>query len=132
MTTPLAVAGIVLAGALGTLVRAELAWWSRRRTGGTLLGTWLVNLAGALLLGVVVGLGERGVLAETTARVLGTGLLGGATTFSTWVVLVVRPDGAAAARHPARTVLVHGVGMLVAGVAAAAVGVALARAVGAG
>ena len=46
------------------------------------LGTLAVNLSGALLLGVLVGLGP----ADDTLRLLGTGLLGAYTTFSAWML----------------------------------------------
>lgn len=46
------------------------------------VGTMAVNLSGALLLGVLVGLAPGG----DTLRLLGTGLLGAYTTFSTWVL----------------------------------------------
>jgi len=46
------------------------------------LGTLAVNLTGALLLGVLVGLAPGG----DTLRLLGTGLLGAYTTFSTWML----------------------------------------------
>ena len=46
------------------------------------LGTLAVNLSGALLLGVLVGLGPG----DDTLRLLGTGLLGAYTTFSAWML----------------------------------------------
>ena len=46
------------------------------------LGTLAVNLSGALLLGLLVGL----ALGGDTLRLLGTGLLGAYTTFSTWML----------------------------------------------
>ena len=46
------------------------------------LGTLAVNLSGALLLGLLVGLAPGG----DTVRLLGTGLLGAYTTFSTWML----------------------------------------------
>lgn len=79
----------VVAGGLGALVRAETT--SRL---GVRVGTAVVNLAGAFLLGLVVGLAGGGV--HTDARsvlVLGVGALGGLTTFSTWMLEVTeRPE----------------------------------------
>lgn len=127
MTPLLEAAVVVTAGAVGTLLRAEVAWWSTRRTGSARVGTWIVNLVGAFALGAVVQLHGAGHLSEAAARVLGVGLLGGLTTFSTWMVLVLRPTGSARpADGRGRDVAVHGLGMLVAGVAAAGVGAALA------
>ncbi len=45
-------------------------------------GTLVVNLAGAFLLGALVG----GALDHDAERLLGTGLLGAFTTFSTWAL----------------------------------------------
>lgn len=126
MSPPVAVLVAVTLGAVGTLVRAEVGWWTLRRTGSARTGTWLVNLAGAFALGAVVRLAQHGALSEDAARVVGLGLLGGFTTFSTWMVLVLRTDAAATGRRPVRDVLVHGLGMLVVGVAAAGAGVRIA------
>ena len=45
-------------------------------------GTLAVNLSGALLLGVLVG----AAAGDDALRLLGTGLLGAYTTFSTWML----------------------------------------------
>lgn len=127
MTGALEVVAVVALGALGTLLRAEVAWWSSRRTGSARTGTWLVNLLGASVLGAVVSLQAAGHVGDATARVLGMGLLGGLTTFSTWMVLVLHPTASPrAGGGRGRDVAVHGLGMLAAGVVAAAVGVGLA------
>lgn len=125
MSPPVAVLVAVTLGAVGTLVRAEVGWWALRRTGSARTGTWLVNLVGAFALGAVVRLAQHGALSEDAARLVGLGLLGSFTTFSTWMVLVLRPD-TVTGRRPVRDVFVHGLGMLVAGVAAAGAGVWLA------
>ena len=52
-------------------------------------GTLLVNLSGAFLIGLLVGAGAHG----DTSRLLGTGVLGGYTTFSTWMVQSRLLDG---------------------------------------
>lgn len=127
MTPALEVAVVVAAGAVGSLLRAEVTWWSARRTGSARPGTWTVNLLGAFALGIVVALHGAGHVSEAAARAAGVGLLGGLTTFSTWMVLVLRPTASARATdRRGRDVAVHGLGMLVAGVAAAAAGAALA------
>jgi CrcB protein len=52
--------------------------------GPTVLGTFLVNISGAFLLGLLVGLGENGFLPVGPWRtVLAVGFLGAYTTFST-------------------------------------------------
>lgn len=72
---------MLLLGGAGALVRAEAT--ARR---GVRRGTAVVNLAGAFLLGLVVGLvGGTGV-DSGWVLVLGTGFCGGLTTFSTWLL----------------------------------------------
>lgn len=126
MSPTATVVATVALGAVGALLRAEVTAWTVRRNASARAGTWLVNLAGALGLGVVVGLADSGRLAPDVARIVGAGLLGGATTFSTWMVLVLRPDARATRARPWRDRLGHGGGMLLAGVAAAGAGVWLA------
>lgn len=54
------------------------------------IGTALINVSGSLLLGVVVGLALSGAVDPQWRAVLGTGVLGGFTTFSTASVETVR------------------------------------------
>jgi fluoride exporter len=58
-----------------------------RRLGEFPLGTLVVNLSGAFLLGLLVGLGAP----RHTMTVLGTATLGSYTTFSTWMLETHRP-----------------------------------------
>jgi CrcB protein len=82
------------------------------------VGTTLINVSGSLLLGLVLGATVGRLLPETVQLVVGTGFLGGYTTFSTaaveTVVLAQRRRWAAA--------VCNGLGMLVLAVAAAALG----------
>lgn len=71
----------VLAGGVGALLRAEVT--ARR---GVRAGTATVNLAGALLLGLLVGLAGGRDVGSGSLVVFGIGLLGGFTTFSTWML----------------------------------------------
>lgn len=84
-------------------------------------GTLMVNVSGSLLLGLLVGLVGTGTLAPGALAVVGTGLCGGYTTFSTWcyetVVLLERRAYAPAALNV--------VGSLLLGLAAAALGLVL-------
>ncbi len=50
------------------------------------LGVLLVNVAGSLLGGAVLGLAERAAVSPDLQLVLLTGVCGGLTTFSTWSV----------------------------------------------
>jgi CrcB protein len=74
--------GLGALGALGALGRFTVdAAVSARRPSDFPFGTLAVNLSGGFALGTLVGLGVGG-----DARfVLGTGLLGAYTTFSTWM-----------------------------------------------
>lgn len=78
--------GVVLAGGLGAVCRLLLDTAVTARTSrsgeGAWWGTALVNLSGSLLLGLVTGVGV-GPAAPAVQAVLGTGFLGGYTTFST-------------------------------------------------
>lgn len=71
------------AGAVGTLLRFSVDSAVMRAFGRPFpLGTMAVNLSAALLLGLLVGLTTSG----RTQTVVGTGLLGGYSTFSTWML----------------------------------------------
>ena len=118
---------VALAGGLGAVARLVLDGWATSRSGGRYpAGTLLVNVTGSLLLGLVTGLAAGALLPPRWALVLGTGFLGGYTTFSTAAVETVRL--AAAGRWAAAAA--HGVGMLGASVLAAALGLAVGLAVG--
>lgn len=111
MTWVLAVA----AGAAGALLRAEISASVQESTGAARLGTTLVNVVGAFLLGLLVAANPPGD--DGAVRVLGTGFLGGFTTFSTWMVQSVgEPDWLRSAVIP----LVSGVVAATAGVLVAA------------
>lgn len=80
------VAAIAFGGAAGTVARAavEEAW----QTGATDFpwATFVVNLAGSLLLGLLVAGLERSAPSRYPRTLLGTGFCGGFTTFSTFSV----------------------------------------------
>lgn len=81
MTLPV-LAGIALLGGTGAVLRLLLDGAVTARAGGSFpFGTLAVNLSGALVLGVLAG-----ALRDADAlSLLGTGLIGAFTTFSTWV-----------------------------------------------
>jgi CrcB protein len=121
-------AGLLLVGAaLGALARYETGRWIHRLVDTTRpVGTAVVNVTGAFCLGLVAGLAGEGPLGDGVVDVVGVGLLGGYTTFSTWMVESVElADGAGSGGAAA------GVGNvilpLVAGVAAAAAGLTVGR-----
>lgn len=82
---------MALAGGVGAVCRYLTDQWVRARSTLALpLGTWLVNLLGSLLLGVLAALTVREGLDPGWRLVLGTGFCGGFTTFSTAAVETVR------------------------------------------
>lgn len=82
---------VALAGGLGAVARLVVDGEVRRRLGDALpRGTVLVNLSGSLLLGLVTGLATAGLLPPLARVVVGTGFLGGYTTYSTAAVEAVR------------------------------------------
>ncbi len=73
---------VSLAGGLGAGARLLIGRSVAALAGGHLhLGTMAVNLSGAFLLGLLVGAAPS----SEAQSILGTGLLGGYTTFSTWM-----------------------------------------------
>ncbi|GIG37014.1 CrcB family protein [Cellulomonas pakistanensis] len=119
---------VALGGAAGSLGRYGLAQALPAQHGWP-VGTLAANLAGALLLGVLLeALGRRGPETPAVQRVrlaLGTGLLGGFTTFSS---LALETERLLAAGE-AGTALAYATVTLVGGVLLAAGGVAAVGAV---
>ncbi len=73
---------VALAGGAGAVLRLLLGRAVVRATRRPpAAGTFAVNVSGALALGVLVGLAPS----QEATLVLGAGLLGGYTTFSTWM-----------------------------------------------
>jgi CrcB protein len=78
---------VAIGGALGAVTRYLVAV---RIYGGLGIafpwGTLLVNVAGALMLGVIIGLvEERGAFSPEVRTAITVGFIGGLTTFSTFV-----------------------------------------------
>jgi CrcB protein len=83
MTAALAWVGVGVFGALGAWLRFAVGGAiTARRPSDFPFGTFVVNLTGGFTLGLLVGLGVSGYALLD----FGTGLLGGYTTFSTWMV----------------------------------------------
>jgi len=68
-------------GAIGAAAR-YLAASSLGLRGGWPLGTFVVNLVGGFLMGLLAALVLKGTATETTRLFVGVGILGGFTTFS--------------------------------------------------
>jgi CrcB protein len=76
--------GTGLAGATGAVVRYGLGRLIAGRLRSSFpLGTLLINVSGALLIGLLFALTAKKVLSPALQLILATGFLGGYTTFST-------------------------------------------------
>jgi CrcB protein len=85
------VLGLVIAGALGAVLRFALDHTVQRRARSDFpLGTLVVNITGSFVLGLFVGAGDHHGLSTAWVTVLGTGLIGAYTTFSTLTFDTVR------------------------------------------
>jgi CrcB protein len=113
--------GAALAGGIGAGLRYLVdVLVVGGRPGRFPLGILVVNVTGSFVLGVLTGLGAA-LVGSDLAWVIGVGLLGGDTTFSTVSlesVLLMRSGDA-------RRGWMNAVGTLVLGVAAAAAGLAI-------
>ncbi len=118
---PWAVLGLVSGGGvLGALARYGLATAWPHPPGGFPWATFVTNVAGCLLIGVLMAVWATHRLLRPF---LGTGVLGGFTTFSTYAVDVQRMVTAG----QARTALLYLAGTLVCALAATWTGLTLTR-----
>jgi CrcB protein len=103
-----AAARFLVDGLIRAKVKTALPW-----------ATIVINVSGSLVLGFLAGLMMRGEAPESLYLVLGTGFLGGYTTFSTASLETIRLV------QSGRTglALLNGLGSMVASVVAAAAGV---------
>lgn len=122
-----AVAAVAVGGMVGALARYGLSVAIPTPAGGFPTSTFLVNVIGCLLIGVLlVALTELTHAHPLLRPLLVTGVLGGFTTFSTYAV---DSEHLLAGGHLG-TALAYIGGTLVAALAAAGTGVALTRAAG--
>lgn len=120
MTLPVLVA---LAAAAGAGCRYVLDIVIQRSHGSGLpWATFVINVSGSFALGLVTGLASHHGLGAHVTTVLGTGLLGGYTTWSTftWETFALAEQGRRAAAAA------NVVGSLAVGLGAAALGLAVA------
>lgn len=114
---------VALAASLGAVCRYLLDLVVQHRHAQAFpWGTFVINVSGSLVLGLVTGWSLHAGLPRVPTTVLGVGLLGGYTTWSTylWETFAL-----AESRARAQAVL-NLVGSLAAGLLAAAAGLALA------
>ena len=117
--SPLLVVAVAVAGGVGAATRFVVDGLVKDRLGSAYpWGTTVINVSGSFALGLLTGLALQAVVAPEWKAVLGTGLLGGYTTFSTASVETVRL--LAAGRRGAA--VANGLGMLVACVVVASLG----------
>jgi fluoride exporter len=118
---------VAVFGAAGAVSRYALdGWVSSWSRGQFPWGTLAINVLGAFALGLLVALTTERLLPHPGWRVgLGIGFLGAFTTFSTYAYETVRlaEDGTVG------LALANAVGMVALGLAAAALGLALGRAI---
>ncbi|PCN47455.1 fluoride efflux transporter CrcB [Curtobacterium sp. 'Ferrero'] len=119
---------VAVGGGVGAALRFLLDGLVKVRVIDTALarlpvGTILINVSGSLLLGVLTGAGQAGALPLPMVAVLGTGMMGGYTTFSTASVETVQ----LLRSGKAGLAVLNGLGMLVVSVGAAALGLLIGR-----
>lgn len=113
---------VAVAGGVGAVARFVLDGVVRSRLASIVpAGTLVINVSGSLLLGVITGLVLVGVEPSDFRVVLGTGLIGGYTTFSTAMIETVR----LLQQRRLVAAAVNGIGMLILGLGAAVLGVFL-------
>ena len=119
---------ICLGGAAGTGARYLFGGWAQRTLGvGFPYGTLIINAVGSFLLVLIMHLSlETGAISPDARVVLGTGVMGGFTTYSTFNYETFRFIQQGSFGLGALYLLATVVGCLGAG----ALGLALARAIG--
>ena len=123
MSGALAALLICFAGGIGAALRLILDGLIKARIrSGYPVGTTVINVTGSFLLGLLSGLAMSQAMPQQWQLVAGTGLLGGYTTFSTASFETVR----LIEDHRYVAAACNGLGMLIAGTAAAALGFAAA------
>ncbi|WP_231445339.1 fluoride efflux transporter CrcB [Brevibacterium zhoupengii] len=117
--TPLIFIALALAGGIGAVARMLLDGIIRSRVNSAIpWGTITINVSGSLALGLLTGLAGAAIVPEAWQLVIGTGFLGGYTTFSTASLETVR---LIQERRWALS-LFNGIGTLVVATAAAGLG----------
>jgi fluoride exporter len=110
--------GVVVIGGLGSVLRFLVDGVVGSRLGRDFpFGTLMVNISGAVVLGLLTGL----ALGEDASLLAGTAAVGSYTTFSTWMLETQR----LAEEREIRGAMVNVIASLALGIAAAAAGKAI-------
>jgi CrcB protein len=114
-----------IGGFAGSIVRYAIGTWIGGRVSTAFpVGTFVINVSGSFLLGLVMGLGETRLLPPPVRPLVAIGFVGGYTTFSTFTYETVRllEQGSLLAAG------VNAVASVLLGLAAALLGLAVGRA----
>ena len=125
--TPLLFVLVALAGGVGASSRLFLDGMIRSRVSRTIpWATVIINVTGSFALGLITGLVASNLVSPEWFAVIGTGFLGGYTTFSTASFETVR----LLQERKWGPALLNGLGVLVVATTAAGLGLLLGAAVG--
>lgn len=76
---------VFIGGGLGSIARFALAKYLNSEVNGIPYGTFLANVLGSLLIGIILGMALKNEsLSQSQTLLLATGFCGGFTTFSTF------------------------------------------------
>ena len=76
---------VFLGGGLGSVLRYSLNTWLNTDQGGIPYGTFVANILGSLIIGIILGISLKSeTLSQSTVLFLATGFCGGFTTFSSF------------------------------------------------
>ena len=116
------IASLVIAGAIGAVARYVVDELVKERVPGAFpWGTFVINVSGSLILGVVTGVALYHGLGPIPKAAIGVGFCGAFTTFSTFSYETI----ALVESGSVRLAIGNVVGSIVAGLAAAALGLAV-------
>lgn len=76
---------VFFGGGVGSVLRYVIGKWLNNAENGIPYGTFLANILGSLLIGIILGLATKSdSLTQNQTLLLATGFCGGFTTFSTF------------------------------------------------
>ena len=80
-----------IGGFLGANARYWLGGWVAARLGSAFpYGTFVINISGSFILGMIMGLLDSRALSPAMRLAMGIGFVGAYTTFSTWTYETIR------------------------------------------